>query len=164
MFNIIFYVNKSKNNVVNKNIVNPITLVGTLKNQSSIFNPTIIIKNNENILTQNYNYIFIEKFNRFYYITDITVLLPNIEITTKCDVLESFKADFLNSQQIIGRQETQFNLYLEDDKIQAQKNKFLTIKKVGITPFSTEALNPEGTPIWSDINYHNFVVIASNLE
>lgn len=155
-FDIRFYNCPDKNNIINKTKNNEIVLRGELKNVSSIYNPTIIIHRNNDII--NKNYVEIPRFNRFYYITDIVLDSDDMIINLKCDVLESFKNDFMSTTQIIGRQETAFNRYLEDSNIPKYNKVFTQIKKVGTSPFNTEGSNYE------DIERYNYILIVSNLE
>ena len=139
MFDLRFYKVKDKENVINKTKENEIVKRGTLKDVSSIYNPTVMIKNDSSILTQNYNYVEIPRFNRFYFIEDIVIDDVYSIISLRCDVLESFKEDILNSTQIIGRQETAFNLDLPDNEIVFTNKKFKQIKKFPIDPFDTNS-------------------------
>lgn len=155
-FDIRFYNCPDKNNIINKTKNNEKVLRGELRNVSSIYNPTIIIHRNDDIL--NKNYVEIPRFNRFYYITDIVLDNDDMIINLKCDVLESFKDDFMDTTQIIGRQETAFNKYLEDSNIPKYNKLFTQIKQVGTSPFNTEGQGYE------DIDRYNYILIVSNLE
>lgn len=139
MFDIRFYICKDKENIINKTKTSEIVKRGTLKEPSSIYNPTITIKNDSDIITKNYNYVEIPRFNRFYFIEDITITDSFSIISLRCDVLESFKDDILNSTQIIGRQENSFNRNIPDNEMVFTNRKFKQIKKFPTTPFNTNS-------------------------
>ena len=59
----------------------------------------------------NFNYMYIDKFKRYYFIEDVEVFPNKIyKLTLKCDVLMSFKDDILNSYGNITSQ-TNYNDY-----------------------------------------------------
>lgn len=113
--NIYFYNNNSENNVLNKSLSNEYLLTGFLRDSSDIRNPTIKVNTNDNII--GYNYCYIPKFNRYYFITDITIVRTGIyDITLKCDVLMSFRNEILESYAIINSTTTdKTNKYLSSD-------------------------------------------------
>ncbi|MBR6516445.1 MAG: hypothetical protein IKT40_06270 [Bacilli bacterium] len=138
MFDIRFYICKDKENIINKTKTSEIVKRGTLKEPSSIYNPTITIKNDSDIITKNYNYVEIPRFNRFYFIEDIVISDAFSIISLRCDVLESFKDDILNSTQIIGRQENAFDLDIVDNEIVVKPNKIFQVKLFPNSPFETD--------------------------
>lgn len=96
---ITLYKNNSEKNKINKNLSNGHTLTGTLRNESNVVNPTIII-NIDN--PTSYNYAYIPMFGRYYFITDFVSLRTGIwQINLKSDVLMSFKDSILNSRALI---------------------------------------------------------------
>lgn len=112
---LILYQNKSEYNKIDKDIVTVTTLTGTLKNSCSILAPVILIENETLI---NANYCYIPEYNRYYFITDITVVRNKLfQINCSVDVLMSFKDKIKEQTAIIARQEKLYNLYLNDDKL-----------------------------------------------
>ena len=86
--NITLYINNSEKNKIGKNLTNDFSLSGTLRDTTNIINPVILIELNE---IGNYNYCYINEFNRYYFITDITVIRTGLfAISLIVDVLESF--------------------------------------------------------------------------
>lgn len=84
-----------------------------LKDDTSVLDPVIIIQTSDNIYT--YNYMYISDFGRYYFINDIVSLNNNRwMIKAHVDVLETYKANILNNNAVIKRQENLFNLYLDD--------------------------------------------------
>lgn len=109
--NITLYVNKSEKNKIGKNLTNDFSLSGTLRDVTNIINPVILIELNE---INNYNYCYIPDFNRYYFITDITVIRTGLfAISLMVDVLESFKTDIKNlSVILLNTQNVGTNNYL----------------------------------------------------
>ena len=109
--NITLYVNKSEKNKIGKNLTNDFSLSGTLRDVTNIINPVILIELNE---INNYNYCYILDFNRYYFITDITVIRTGLfAISLMVDVLESFKTDIKNlSVILLNTQNVGSNNYL----------------------------------------------------
>lgn len=97
-------VNNSEKNKIGKNLTAGVTLSGTLRNESNVVNPSIVI-NIENPTI--YNYAYIEDFKRYYFITDYISLRTGIwQINLKSDVLMSFKDSILASSVLINSTET----------------------------------------------------------
>ena len=97
--NIILYVNNSEKNKIGKTLTNDFSLSGTLRDATNIINPVILIEISE---IGNYNYCYINNFNRYYFITDITVIRTGLfAISLMVDVLESFKNDIKNLSVIL---------------------------------------------------------------
>lgn len=96
---ITLYKNNSEKNKIRKNLSNEHTLSGTLRNESNVVNPAIII-NIDNPTV--YNYVYIPMFGRYYFITDYVSMRTGIwQINLKSDVLMSFKDSILNSRALI---------------------------------------------------------------
>lgn len=125
------YKTKSAPNVVNKTLNDVVTFEEVIfKEDTSLLNPTIIINGVSNDSSYTIedigtsNYFSIPKVNRYYFITDITMMSGGrVAITGKVDVLMSFKADILGSTQLIVRQEKKTNNYLIDTDIPLSSKK-----------------------------------------
>ena len=109
--NLTLYVNNSEKNRIGKNLTNDFSLSGTLRDATNIINPVILIELNE---ICNYNYCYIPDFNRYYFITDITVIRTGLfAISLMVDVLESFQTDIKNlSVILLNTQNVGINNYL----------------------------------------------------
>lgn len=112
-----FYNNSSDNRVVHKSLSVIASNVSIDANgQIDVTNPVIKLNMNENILLSNYMYI--PKWNRYYYITEMRVLNGNqIEITGHCDVLMSFWNNFKNSLCVAQRSSSNYDEYIDDDLV-----------------------------------------------
>ena len=85
----------------------------SLKDTTSILNPVLIIRTSDPVY--NYNYLYIQEFNRYYFINDIKSVNNNVwEISAHIDVLETYKTAILANEAVIRRQDKLFNLYLDD--------------------------------------------------
>ena len=136
-FEIILQRNNSENNNINKDITNILTLSGTLKNQTSIINPTIIIEADLTDITT-CNYLTISSFNRSYFITNIESVRNNlVEISAHVDVISSFKSEILSNTAIVKRQENNWNLYIDDGLFKSYQNP-IVITKAFPSGFTTQ--------------------------
>lgn len=106
--------NTSDNNVLSKNIAVVSSVSGSLKNESSVLRPTILIEASAGSFA-NVNYMYIPDFSRYYYITDIRSVRNNItEVSGRVDVLKTYDSQIRGCTGIIRRQEKQFNLLVND--------------------------------------------------
>lgn len=97
---IVLYSTVSEKERVIKTLSNALTLSGTLRNESSIINPSFIIEHSN---PSNYNYCYISDFGRYYFINNITVVKNNLwKIDCNVDVLMSFSTEILNLNVIVN--------------------------------------------------------------
>ena len=100
-----FYKNSSEKNKIGKSLSSGLTLSGNLRDECSITSPSILVEATSLV---DYNYCYIPEFKRYYFISDITSVRNNLwRVSLKCDVLESFKSDILNSSCIVRKQQNQ---------------------------------------------------------
>ena len=111
-FTISLFKTSSENNRVVKVLTNERQLSGELRNQTSVLNPNIRIESVENIA--GYNYCYIPEFGRYYYIVDIMSVRTNCwDVSTRCDVLMSYKDEIQNLNVILSNtQEKGLSNYL----------------------------------------------------
>lgn len=107
-------------NTVGKGAVQVETLSGVFRDTVSIANPTFTIERTSPI---GFNYVYIEAFDRFYYVTGVSTDLHGI-VTVSCtaDPLETNASAIAQMNAIIRRQENQYNLYLDDGIFKAYQN------------------------------------------
>lgn len=79
------------------NLTSEATLTGSLTEPSNVINPTIVVdskKGEEDFFDPAVcNYAYIEEFNRYYFITEMTATTENIwRITMHVDVLMSYES------------------------------------------------------------------------
>lgn len=123
---IIFYSTNSPNNKIQKELKNALEKDIKLKIEGSILTPVLTIKS-ENFF--DYNYCYIEKFKRYYYINDVEIYPNKIYILhLEVDVLMSFKEDILNSYALVNHN-TDYNKYLNDNYLSLETKEVEKIEK-----------------------------------
>lgn len=91
---ITLYVNNSEIQAINKSLTSATTISGTLRDESSVINPSFLI---EFANPSSFNYCYIPEFGRYYFIRNITSVRNNIwRISCDVDVLMSFRTYILN--------------------------------------------------------------------
>lgn len=81
-------------NIINKTLVNGLEIDINLKASVDLVNPEIVLNGD----FRGYNYAHLPDLNRFYFIDKIEQLnLKLVKLSLSCDVLETYKADILNS-------------------------------------------------------------------
>lgn len=133
------YLNQSDTLVVNKQIEAIKSQVEfKLLDDCDEFSPVLILKNET--AAQRANYIYIEDWNKYYYITDRTYNNNGIlTLTCREDVLMTLKGQYLGIPQIITRSSDPavYNSMLEDNLFQAQSNMQIQQKVLGVDVFNT---------------------------
>lgn len=112
----------SEYNKIPKQILTLTRLEGTLKNNSNIINPAILIEGNiEDVAGANYMTIY--SFKRHYFITNIETINNNLYIIHgHVDVLTTYAGAIKSNNAIIKRQANSFNLYLDDGIMRIYQN------------------------------------------
>ena len=153
MFTITFYQNKSATNVVTKDISTQIVSAqGVLRKGTSVIDPVIIVQTDGNSIWANgANYAYIPAFGRYYYVTNMiavegtwesqTEINPNQlwEVHMHVDVLMSYSDEIKKQIAIVARQETQYNLMLDDGIFMVYQNPKIQTKTFSVAgPFETQ--------------------------
>jgi len=121
-FSITLCENLSENNRVTKSLTTIATLSGSLKENTSIINPSILIKSAMAQITQA-NYFLIPAFGRAYFLRDVISRTSGlVEIQGHVDVLSSFASQIKSNRAVITAQEKDWNLYLNDGTIRTYQN------------------------------------------
>lgn len=134
--NISFGVTTSEKRQLDKTVSYSVNLSGTLRNETNVVNPTILVEANVSTLAA-CNYMDIPAFGRYYFITDIRSITDKLcEVSGHCDVLSTYKAGIRTNNAIVGRSATKgnWNLYLNDPMLKVT-NKSNIITKTGWTAF-----------------------------
>lgn len=96
-------------NKLNKTMSNVVNINGVLKQETSVIKPTVLIEA-ENL--SGFNYMYINEFGRYYFITDIVCVRQNLwRVSAKVDVLMSFKDGISTCPFIVSNTE---NAYAEN--------------------------------------------------
>ena len=112
---ITLYVNNSEINRIGKNLTGAITISGTLREQTNVIEPDILVSM-ENPTT--YNYAYISAFKRYYFIKDITSVRNGLwRLHLAVDTLETYKTEILNCSGILdSTNETGLDNYLSGEQ------------------------------------------------
>lgn len=124
-----FYYNKSDKNVILKELTTEKeNIVITQKIDTSIIKPIFLLS--ATTYDNNYNYVYVEELDRYYYINDVVKVGGGIvELHCECDVLMSFREEILNLSGTIARSETLKNGYLIDGSYQTYCYENIVTKK-----------------------------------
>lgn len=128
--NITLYTNNSAKNVADKQLTAIGSIItGQLRNESSVIDPVIRFEGDISIY-KHANYMFIEDFARYYYITDLKSIRNGLfEVTAHVDPLTTYKTQLRALNAVIYRQQNDWNLYLNDGGIKAYQNPHVVLKK-----------------------------------
>ena len=108
---------KSSYNSINKNIESEKLFEGCkLLESTNIVNPTVVLggfSDIENV--SQFNYCYIHQFKRYYFISDIKNMTGGrISIEMHVDVLRTYKASILDSDQLIIAEKDEGKMYLSN--------------------------------------------------
>lgn len=141
-FPIIFYNTSSERHALDKQLTNPQTVNGVLRDGTSVLHPIIVI---EYMSVPSFNYAYIEKFKRYYYVTDVGSVVNNIwSISLDVDVLMSFGTQIRNCSAMVERNEYYYYLHVIDTHRQPtteviyvdRPNGYRTFDPTGLTDYS----------------------------
>lgn len=121
------YINSSENNRVSKVLSGKFELTGTLRGETNVINPEILI---EHTNPTGYNYAYIPEFNRYYFINEFTSVRNGLwRVRLAVDVLETYKTQIKQMPAIIDKQQNKgnSNLYLNDGSYVIDSRSYNTI-------------------------------------
>ena len=133
---IAFGVTSSEKRQLDKSVSYAVSVSGTLRNETNVVNPTILVQANISTLA-GCNYMSIPAFHRQYFITDVRAITDKLcEVSGHCDVLSTYKDGIRANTAIVGRSATQgnWNLLMNDTQIKLNNKKQIIVKK-GFKPF-----------------------------
>lgn len=143
----------SSANVVNKEFFLYNDPQGVLKKGTSIIDPVIVILCDANeVWRKSCNYAHIEAFGRWYYITNIVAVDGVVETNDQypqpkqlwefhmhVDVLKSFADEIKAQTAVVARQESTYNLMLDDGIFMSYQNPKIQTKLFSNPgPFETQ--------------------------
>lgn len=133
-FSVVAYTNESPTNFVNKKITQVGEFNGNLRAGSSIIDPVILFEaDNPGFESNHVNYLYISEFGRYYYITDIISNFTSLwEIHCHVDVLMSFAEQIKEQTAIVARQESQYNMMLDDGFFMCYQNPKIQTKTFSV--------------------------------
>lgn len=128
MFEIKLQTNNSEENRMIKDLSDRVSLIGTLKEGTSILQPTILVE--LDYIPFDVNYMTIDYFGRKYFVTDIrSVRSRLVEIVGRVDVLSTYADSLAECSGIVYRQENEWNLYLNDGSFKVYQVPRITTKE-----------------------------------
>lgn len=109
----------NRDNDVNKELKEELVIENVrFLDEVNILNPVIRLGNLEDIKDYiEYNYLYIPKFRRYYFITNINFISGFCILECSIDVLYTYKDRILNSTQLVTRQENVYNKFISDGKL-----------------------------------------------
>lgn len=126
---ITLYTNNSENERLTKSLTQLLVLTGTLKRETSLFDPTIIITGSIISQLSLCNYVYISDFARWYFVKDIVSINNNVwELTLHVDVLYTYRTQIRAQTCVIKRQENNYNLHLDDGLFKCYQNPQIVTK------------------------------------
>ena len=146
------YNSSAESNVVNKTskLTDAGSLSGTFRGEVSVTNPSITFYFRG---VPTFNYVYIQKFSRYYYVTALTNISNNLwRADLKCDVLMSFKNQILNLYCVIARQENVYNDNLIDSELLQENGETVTY-----VPIPNSIINVQGNAA-STATAHNYLL------
>lgn len=126
-----FGVTSSEKRQLDKSVSYAVSVSGTLRNETNVVNPTILVQANISTLA-GCNYMSIPAFHRQYFITDIRAITDKLcEVSGHCDVLSTYKDGIRANTAIVGRSATQgnWNLLMNDTQIKLNNKKQIIVRK-----------------------------------
>lgn len=110
----------------------------SLKDNTSMFRPVLLVGTVTGYPEfENMNYLYLPAFKRYYFIDDIISVGNNLwEIHCHVDVLYTYKEQILNQDAVIRRQQTKYNLYLNDPDFMTYNNDSIVTKKFSNSEFN----------------------------
>lgn len=113
------YTTKTPNNTIGKVLENETEYNIKFKSQTDRTKPIVVLMSETMI---DFNYAYIPDFNRYYFVESVEVTPNKIyNISLRCDVLESFKKDILESSGFVNQQTTPNKYYNSDYQTEIKK-------------------------------------------
>ncbi len=127
-FSISLQNNSSPINKIGKTISTITTVTGSLKNESDVIRPEILIECDSSILSA--NYMTIDTLHRKYFIEEIQSVRNNLWLVqARVDVLDTYASQILANSAVVLRQENNFNLLLNDGVFKCKQDPRIFYRK-----------------------------------
>ena len=143
---IVLYKNESEPIRADKTLTQIAEVEGYLREETSLLRPSFAIEISNSLLGD-INYAYVEEFNRYYFVGNPESIRTGLWLfPMKVDVLSTYKVDIRNNYAIVGRNQREYDLLLNDGLFQTQQR-----------PRRAQIVFPHGFDTW------NFVLaIAGN--
>ena len=120
-FDIGFYNNTEELNKITKSPTLVRTLTGTLREETDVVNPVIMIEYNG--VLDDVNYMRIQALHRWYFITRIESVRTGLwRVYAHCDVLKTYSEGILGTEAVVARNEKRWNLFINDSMFKVYSN------------------------------------------
>ena len=128
-FTVKFYTVSDDARVVSKTLGTPTEYTNVvIKETTNVLAPTIRVARSSNM--SGYNYCYIERYGRYYFITAIETTPDGMwVISCRCDVLMSYKSQIKALTGTLERSEKNFNGYLNDSQYKAYAYRKIVTKQ-----------------------------------
>ena len=141
-YNITGYNNKSDHNKLHKSLSAALfTVAGNFKSATDIIHPVITISNHAAYDFSQCNYIYIEHFNRYYFVDSKAIdTYGRIELSCTVDVLYSHATEIALLEVIASRSSSKFNVYQSDPEVARLTKSVVATQKFPYGFSSSESL------------------------
>lgn len=128
-FTVTFGTTSSEKRALTKNVSVVTSATGTLRNESSVINPTILVEKSAATLS-GCNYMEISTFGRKYFITDVVAVSDKLSMVSgHVDVLSTYASQIRQNQAILSRSANNWNLYLNDGSFKVTNKTRVSCKR-----------------------------------
>lgn len=104
------------------------TFQATPRRGVSVLAPVLAITSTEEYPLIGYNYAYIPRYKRYYWITDIKVMPNNLWwVYLSCDVLATYKTDIQNSTEYVARSASAYVGTIEDGMYPSKAGSYLAM-------------------------------------
>lgn len=134
---IVLYSNSAEINRVNKSeyLEEVATLAGAFRDSTSVLEPSVVIEYSG---VPNFNYAYIPKFNRYYFINNITSVRNNLwELDMEVDVLMTYNSAIINQTAFVDRNENDYNKMVNNSLIIPESKPIVYVDEVYNNIFNT---------------------------
>lgn len=122
------YYNKSDKEYINKDIDLVISVDGVFKDANNLVSPSIDLALSTDVINK-FNYVYIQELKRYYYIDDITFIRNGYyNLSLSEDVLMTWKDYILQQSGVISRQENNYDLSIQDERLTVRNNAYVQTK------------------------------------
>lgn len=102
-FTVSFGTSSSEKRALTKSVSTVVSATGTLRNESSVINPSILVQASASTLS-GCNYMEISEFGRKYFITDVVAVSDKLSMVSgHCDVLSTYASGIKSNSCILKR-------------------------------------------------------------
>lgn len=137
----------SDKRVIDKAMTSQITVNAEVYGDASILAPQLLIEYNQAIFSL--NYVYIAAFNRYYFLTNVTLSSGDrMILSCAIDPLNSFKSEILALNTTVVRQEQAEDNFLPDRCMTP-----VSKKNIKVYPLDNTVLNLRGPDAHSSSNY-----------